>query len=253
MRENQRRSRARKLEYVRELELELSRYKEETKKNEIESKLAVQRLSAENAQLRKLLLKVGVDHDTVQNHLVKSTEGHEGSWGWKLAIPQLQKSPTTLCSLKPSAAKNEFPETVRLDGNEDLSRKSTASIKAVSLTHGIAQEDTTQPSLQQASSHCSKDGSCTQSHFTAKNAVDDISSWCQTETSSPTAASAIDTTLCTVAAQLIRQYNSHDVDMVHIYSKLREGFRREICPGGGCRVQSHILFRILDEISEDAI
>ncbi|KAJ5654346.1 hypothetical protein N7490_001349 [Penicillium lividum] len=67
VRENQRNSRARKQEYVRELEQRLAGYKEQTQKKDLEHRLAIQKVESENRNLRTLLGSLGVSADLIQH------------------------------------------------------------------------------------------------------------------------------------------------------------------------------------------
>ncbi|KAJ5465247.1 uncharacterized protein N7458_000933 [Penicillium daleae] len=57
--ENQRRSRARKQEYVRELEHQLAAFEEETKRTDIKNRIALQKKEAENQHIKNLFVLLG--------------------------------------------------------------------------------------------------------------------------------------------------------------------------------------------------
>lgn len=65
----------------------------------------------------------------------------------------------------------------------------------------------------------------------------------------PKDESRFGTTLCAVAGELIRQYNTLGVDLTDIKKRLWTGFRKEMAAGEGCRVQNQLLFEVLNEIS----
>ncbi|KAK0644328.1 hypothetical protein B0T16DRAFT_305644, partial [Cercophora newfieldiana] len=56
------------------------------------------------------------------------------------------------------------------------------------------------------------------------------------------------TMLCRDAYSIITQRMS-DVDVEMVTESLKAGFRRALAPGGGCRVQTHILFSFVDRIT----
>ncbi|KAK0616568.1 hypothetical protein B0T14DRAFT_249282 [Immersiella caudata] len=56
------------------------------------------------------------------------------------------------------------------------------------------------------------------------------------------------TILCRDAYSIIAQRLS-DVDFDVVTESLKPGFRRALVPGGGCRVQTHILFSFVDRIT----
>lgn len=67
----------------------------------------------------------------------------------------------------------------------------------------------------------------------------------------PTNEDVLNTTLCAIAEELISQYNTRGVDLAEIQKKLWAGFTKSCATGEDCRVQNHILFQVLDEISGD--
>ncbi|KAJ5656723.1 hypothetical protein N7507_008673 [Penicillium longicatenatum] len=75
VRENQRKSRARKQEHVRELEQQLAIYKEQSQHRDIEHRLAIQKLEAENQNLKTLLGSLGVSGDLIQQYVTLAGQG----------------------------------------------------------------------------------------------------------------------------------------------------------------------------------
>ena len=65
----------------------------------------------------------------------------------------------------------------------------------------------------------------------------------------PANESRFGTTLCAIAGELIRQYNTLGVDPTDIQKRLKAGFRKEMAKGEGCRVSNQLLFEVLDQIS----
>lgn len=57
------------------------------------------------------------------------------------------------------------------------------------------------------------------------------------------------TTKCIDAYKIIEQQNFHRLDLAAISAWLRPGFRRAITEGDGCRVETNVLFTLLDYIS----
>lgn len=57
------------------------------------------------------------------------------------------------------------------------------------------------------------------------------------------------TTTCRDAYKVIEQQNFSGLDVAAITSWLKPGFRRATQQGGGCRVETHLLFALLDYIS----
>ena len=93
MRDNQRKSRARKQEHVRDLEQKLAVYKEQINQKDIEHRLAMQKMEAENRQLKTLLGSVGVSPELIQQYLQVAV--HDTDMDRKVAIPAMKRQSTT--------------------------------------------------------------------------------------------------------------------------------------------------------------
>ena len=89
VRENQRKSRARKQEYVNELEQRLAACKEQAHQKDIEHRLATQKVEAENRHLKALLGSLGVSSASVQQYLQEADTG--ANTNRKVAIPAIQR------------------------------------------------------------------------------------------------------------------------------------------------------------------
>lgn len=101
VRENQRKSRARKQEYVRELEQRLATFKNDAQQKDIQHRLASQKLEAENRHLRTLLGSLGISAELVQQYLQLADQGT--AVNRKVAIPAMQR-PAELPVLSPSSS-----------------------------------------------------------------------------------------------------------------------------------------------------
>ncbi|KAJ6036580.1 hypothetical protein N7540_000859 [Penicillium herquei] len=211
VRENQRKSRARKQEYVRELEQRIGACKEEAQQKDIENRLKIQKIEAENRHLQTLLRSLGVSSDLVQRYVQLAGEG--AAVDRKLAIPAISRSKDTIYSTSDNATKSCLtPGPLRTPTSETKEDPSPSH------------ENTTNPSL------C---GCSTKE---------------QTENSWPSDDNLLNTTLCSIADDLICQYNARGTDIDEIRQRLWAGFRKGQS-GDGCRVQNNILFQVLDEIS----
>jgi hypothetical protein len=89
VRDNQRKSRARKQQYVKELEQRLSVYETQAQQRDIEYRLAMQKVEAENRHLKTLLASLGVSNVSVQKYL-QAAEQRENTTQ-KIAIPAAQR------------------------------------------------------------------------------------------------------------------------------------------------------------------
>lgn len=99
VRDNQRKSRARKQQYVKELEQRLSIGEHQAQQRDIEYRLGMQKVEAENRHLKTLLASLGISNASVQQYLqvVKQRENTTQ----KIAIPAAQR-PELLGSPAPS-------------------------------------------------------------------------------------------------------------------------------------------------------
>ncbi|KAJ5629253.1 hypothetical protein N7528_002910 [Penicillium herquei] len=211
VRENQRKSRAKKQEYVRELEQRIGACNEEAQKKDIENRLKIQKIEAENRHLRTLLRSLGVSSDLVQRYVELADEG--AAIDRKVAIPAISRPKDRNYSTSPNETKPCLaPGPSRTPTSETQEDPSPSRV------------DTTNPSL----CGCSTEE--------------------QTENSWPSDDNLLNTTLCTIADDLVSQYNARGTDMDEIRRRLWAGFRKGQS-GDGCRVQNNILFQVLDEIS----
>ncbi|KAF7174046.1 hypothetical protein CNMCM5623_006344 [Aspergillus felis] len=93
VRENQRKSRARKRNHVQELEQRLASSKEDAKRKDIERKLLVQKIEAENRKLKGLLTFLGMQASVIETYLHMDDNSNATR---KVAIPALRDSEETI-------------------------------------------------------------------------------------------------------------------------------------------------------------
>ncbi|KAJ5678952.1 hypothetical protein N7462_007196 [Penicillium macrosclerotiorum] len=241
VRENQRKSRARKQDYIRELEQKLASSNKEAQQKDIEHRLEVQKVQAENRQLRTLLGSLGISPELVQQYLQLADQG--ASANRKVAIPAVHRL-TELPSIAPytdptpqpncnpqvassacSAATTELPVTV--DSRETCESTPTET----EMKDSQEPQSPVQPPKQTLPSLC-KCPSNTK------------------ELSPTTNEDVLNTTLCSMAEQLIEQYNTQGVDIEEIRGRLWAGFQAG-ASGNDCRVENQMLFQVLDEISNN--
>lgn len=185
--------------------------------------MTVQRLEAENGRLKSLLVAAGVPGSVVGGYL--RTTG-ENEICRKVAIPALKRprSGESQCQSRRSSEK-ETSSNAGCCGKPDQS----ISISNPEVNPDIRM-DIVRPSVSLRSQICG-------------SVVDDPSF--------PTNEDVLNTTLCAIAEELISQYNTRGVDLAVIQKKLCIGFTKSCATGEECRVQNHILFQVLDEISGD--
>ena len=65
----------------------------------------------------------------------------------------------------------------------------------------------------------------------------------------PLQASHDNTVLCSLAKEMIGQYNINEEDLEQIKARLAAGFAPPANPGESCRVNNQLLFEVLNDIS----
>jgi hypothetical protein len=224
VRENQRKSRARRQDHLQDLEQKVLSLQQELDRRDVENRLVVQKLEAENKKLRDLLSASGVPSDALNAYLQRMDNPVMAQ---KVAIPALQRSTVKTapaCAQKPAieACISDIPE----DNNTSIETTTNIATEVRPTRPGKAEKS---PSPEMAS-------------FCGCSPEEGLESL-------PISERVLNTTVCGIAEQLVEQYNTRGVDISEIRQKLREGFFRGLAEEG-CRVQNQILFQVLDEISE---
>lgn len=336
IRENQRRSRARKQEHIRDLEQKLACLQEQANKNDVEHRLATQRLEMENRKLRYLLSCSGIPPHTVEEYL---RTGDDPAVTQKVAIPALrrpefQSEPLHQEKKCPrpcgGVSSNTVGELQNGDGGLEIQKvaipapglpeirpetqcreqkcsrpcasvpfreveEKPRSIFDPVMTQGVvlpalqrpevqpeARCQETKPSLPCSSAPDTSERVTspaeTQNQLAAKDEPlntpespgktisqgsgepserPELPPLCDCDCSSgdnvaeclPDNGDVLNTTLCAIADELIQQYNTRGMDIAEIRKRLWTGFSKGLTSEEGCRVQTQILFQVLDEIS----
>ncbi|KAJ5973685.1 hypothetical protein N7481_010895 [Penicillium waksmanii] len=218
VRANQRNSRARKQEYLQELEQRLAAFQTEDRRKEIEHRLALQKMEAENRHLKTLLNSLGISTELLQQYVQLAEQGN--SVDGKVAIPAMHQhvktSTTQPVKEKPvPATSNSIAPAVM---TEKTPEKTAEPI------------DKTWEASDPPLCKCSP-------------GQRDLAS-------GPVDGDVLNTTLCAIAEELINQYNTRGKDLEEIRQRLWSGFQSGVT-GDGCRVQNNVLFEVLDEISHN--
>ncbi|PYI07184.1 hypothetical protein BO78DRAFT_406683 [Aspergillus sclerotiicarbonarius CBS 121057] len=221
IRENQRNSRARKQQHTRELEQKLAALQEQARHRDVEHRLAVQRLEAENRKLRCLLTRSGLAPDWIDEYL----QVDDAALTEKLAIPKLHR-PEVECQ----------PHCARPCSSSDAA--------TMPHSHGLGpvENGLDSDSATESNSETLLQGPARDKSVCGCAPNEAMESW-------PSNEDVLNTTLCAIADELIDQYNTRGVEMAEIRRKLWAGFSKGLTTEEGCRVQNHILFQVLYEIS----
>ncbi|KAJ5453417.1 uncharacterized protein N7458_004373 [Penicillium daleae] len=224
VRENQRKQRSRKREYVQEMEQQLVALQKETRRTDVQNRIALQKMAAENQQLKSLLLLLGFSAFSAKQHLQWSDK--DSTAGRKVAIPVMER-PTGANSLPSLKTACSSPSQVMFS----VTSEEDDSVKQPPLNDNV-QPTSIMPTHESAE----------------QQQTYEISSSCNRMTEPhPLDRTLFNTTPFSVADKLLAQYNARGVDM--------DELRHRICPGfeetelACCRVSNKMLFQILDEIS----
>ena len=258
VRENQRRCRSRKQEYVSDLEKRVTDCHISCSRADLEKEWR-QRLEVENSKLRDLLHLVGVEKSLVDAYVNETTPTAGATQSLRPIQPKLDAgdgrrgSSSIVTQQNADVLQQTFPAQTHTDfvpytasgplmapahkGDSPVNVRSDDTSATLSATYDPATKATlhgisglTSPSLSKTEPLCCGPNSNTALQSTAP----------------PTAT---DTTLCSIAMSLIEQYNTTNSAVQEISDRLAPGFTSEARPGEGCRVQNQLLFHVLNDIS----
>ena len=263
IRDNQRRSRARRQEYLADLERRLSECRITCRSADIQ-RSAFLELQIENARLRELLALAGLSDQFVE-HYVSQAIAQSGQFP--------QESNPAFRQLKP-----------KISGVE-TAQSSNSSVLPSTFSRNYGQQSTSMHSMKTPypnvnvpdgrPSSPSASGYAANTIFVPSTQDMNVAQnfdWLHRQTppqhqsqeltgtftcdtflvsSQSTALVADDSSvLCSVAKQMIDQYHIPPAEMEEVKAKLAEGFRRPPYPGAGCAVNNQTLFQVLNELSQ---
>ncbi|KAF2106199.1 hypothetical protein BDV96DRAFT_337192 [Lophiotrema nucula] len=257
VRNNQRRSRARRKDYISELEEKLRVYEGS------DFDLKSQRLVAENEVLKKLLHSLGLGQRFIEAYAnaskaaveVKkqgtSTEnidehcdediGQDGTeaFGDRESAESNADIPTTVSDFSVSLFEPGYETIAPLEASYQEQFFQPWEHHSL-LTEG-ATHDQPAPSRLQLRSAGPK--GCNQSTNDVKTpGIPEL-------LNSPELKAVENTTLCSLAFSLITTNNRKGIDPMQLEVRLRAGYRPGPTPSDGCRVDNKVLFTVLAEIS----
>lgn len=267
IRDNQRRSRARRQEYLADLEKRLSECQITCRDADIQRAAFIE-LQIENTRLRELLSLAGVNDQFVEHYVSQAVAQ---------ASQFPQEANPTLRQLKPKIA---TMDATRMLSSASASSSSTtiqqpnvasgpsrrhshtvmSSTSGTSVTdRNIAPTPTSSynpispfiPPLTDISSPTTFDWLYQQSPLPqAQNPSDPFI--CEVfgiAAPGPLRAADDNTVLCSVAKQMMDQYHIPPLELEQVKAKLSQGFCQPSYPGSGCSVDNQILFQVLNELS----
>ncbi|GIK07234.1 hypothetical protein Aspvir_002892 [Aspergillus viridinutans] len=251
VRDNQRKCRQRRRDYVAELESKIASYAEAAAEADMRRQAMEETLRGENEALRTLLASSSFSHDVLERDTTETQQ--------EVILDEIQTSlsfaatvPTTLelhadsmalqlPNVTPSFA---FPTTIREVAETGLAAPSTRDFTPSQSTDLSTCLDFPVPTLHEPT------------------VLDRDSQTHVLELLPPTNQSTTgvditirlpdpilqDTTLCAVAIQIVRHCNKKDLGMAELDIKLRPGYRNARSPLEGCRVTNWVLLMVLAEI-----
>ncbi|KAL4810689.1 hypothetical protein BDV18DRAFT_155300 [Aspergillus unguis] len=227
VRENQRKSRARRQDHLQDLERKVLGLQQELHLRDVQHRLAIQKLEAENRKLRDLHYRSGVPPDALDAYLQSIDNPVMAQ---KVAIPavrqrSLGRSRETSCDKPCSSDRGSSCGGAGMNDLEPL----------------VGASNTTKQEPEDGSKKGAQEARTVLPPFCACSPEEDLESL-------PVGERVLNTTLCAIAEKLVYQYNACGIDVSEIQQKLRRGFFRSSSEEG-CRVQNQILFQVLDEIS----
>ena len=262
IRDNQRRSRARRQEYLADLERRLRESHSTCRDAEVQ-RTALVDLQQENSCLRTLLNVTGVSKKLVDSFLRQhSAEVHSPSPG---ATPMRRLRPKIQLPEILSAAK----ET---NGTSTPAQKYTMTKHVNETTFTAQSTPSTTPALQPFPSDFANypalmntveteptyasedpDWQFDMPLFSSPNGNEHSDGFCcsifKIPAQSPVDYDDRDSVQCSIAKTLLDEYNVPDLEMEVIKLRLSTGFSKPSSEGKGCRVNNQILFSVLNELS----
>jgi hypothetical protein len=267
IRDNQRRSRARRQEHLQDLERRLSECHVTCREAELRLN-AFKELQIENARLRQLLEILGVDENLVNTfvHQDAATASSNSVPALRQLKPKIALAPglakhspalkngvtdnsysTNLAALSPLATSSSSQPTpffttwsTNLDASGFGPRHETPGTSPSDfLVHEPPQTQSFLPQFQ--------------GKTTCIGGLYSDESFCcmvfGNKATGPLQASHENTILCSLAKELIDQYNIDGEAFEKIKTRLAAGFAPPAHPGESCRVDNQLLFEVLTEIS----
>ena len=262
IRDNQRRSRARRQEYLADLERRLRDSHTVCRDADLQ-KSAFLDLQRENGCLRHLLTLSGVSPDVIETfirqHAAPDEPNGTPASSMRQLKPRLQISPSHLA---PSQRPADHSRSTSAQSHRTNRSPSGDSATTTSTNFGSHDDRKLYGNTLTSQGQHSQDlGFAPQmsldwlfeqpSTMSANRGGEDF--FCCDSFLVPSNGALLEndsnSVLCSVARDLISQYDIPPQDMETIKLKLATGFSRSTSPSSGCRVNNQLLFQVLNEVS----
>jgi hypothetical protein len=227
VRNNQRRCRARRREYIAELEIKIQHLESGCRQHPTEARLA--ELTEELRSLKRLLHSLGLDDKFLDTYRTAANIAP--------SVSQAQSELLPFANDRVQARSDFGSQSL----NADASYISTRQEHLTSFDANISWD------LFDSRANASSAMDCTEASdiFGPLNHRPAIET---NNTTLPTSQSNT-TTLCTVAFSLVLENNRKGYSATDLDLKLRAGYRFSATPLEGCRVDNHVLMDVLAQIS----
>ncbi|KAK5072029.1 hypothetical protein LTR51_006513 [Lithohypha guttulata] len=280
IRDNQRRSRARRQEYLADLERRLSECQLTCREADIQ-RAALIELQIENTRLRELLALAGINEQFVE-HYVSQAVSQAANYPQETnpALRQLKPKIVTVDASR-TLSSSSMQATPRPRGTQNNPSHTSQSVVRTTPdgttppTPGVIYPHSSPYTAPQHTSHnfdwLYQQGRTTpqpgpQPRFQQQQQQQQQpppihSQPYQPPTDvlmcdafgvaahGPVRVADENSVLCSVAKQMIEQYNISPAEMKQVKLKLSQGFCRSAYPGSGCAVDNQVLFQVLNELS----
>jgi hypothetical protein len=229
VRNNQRRSRARRREYIAELETKLQHFESGCRQDPTEGKLA--ELVEELGSLKRLLHSLGLDDKFLNAY---HTAAH--------IAPDILHTQSELprpANDRVQAPSDFTSESLNADASQISTRQSSEHLTSfdANLPWDLFNSPTNSSSAMDSTE--------------ASDIFEPLNHRPAIETSNTTlpTSDSNTTTLCTVAFSLVLESNRKGYSATDLDLKLRAGYRFSTTPLEGCRVDNHVFMDVLAQIS----
>jgi len=256
IRDNQRRSRARRQEYLADLERRLSDCHVSCREAELQ-RSAFQELQTENARLRELLTLAGVSHELIDSfvHQNNSDSNHQPD-----PASSLRHLKPKISAMEPNksqmAPANPIPTSCASSSASGLVQSMPVHNNYPPNSHyqytATQQPPVPPPYNYEATAQTTTFGWLFDPDTTIKAEDPNSPFCCDTFNIAPTGQllpNDENAVLCSVAKDMIAQYNVTPQEMEQIRMRLSTGFSKPSFPGEGCRVNQQLLFQVLNEVN----
>ncbi|KAJ9652957.1 hypothetical protein H2198_007825 [Neophaeococcomyces mojaviensis] len=259
IRDNQRRSRARRQEYLADLERRLSDCQLTCREANIQ-RAAFLELQIENTRLRELLSLAGVNDDFVE-HYVSEAVAQSGQFP-RETNPSLRQIKPKIATMEPARILTnnvqEVPSSraltrgaVPINTNTADTRLPDTNVPSTPTSTYISSTPFPLPTMSEMTTPTTAPDWLYQqaSSLSTQQSCDFYCDTFQVAAKGSTKIADESSVLCSVAQHMIDQFELSPQEMEQVKAKLATGFCRPSYPGAGCAVNNQTLFQILNELS----